>query len=424
MKRVVITGMGVVAPNGVGVNNFAESLFYARSGIKKIDELEELNFKCQVGGICSVDFKKAVDLFPEMNIPFISRSTIMAVTACKEALENAGLLFKYDFSSTHDYDIIIGSSIGPADLWGDKIIPMVNEKKHLRFGSYVLGQINNLSPVAMISGIWGISGRILSTSYACASGTEAIIEASNRIKNGKCKIVIAGGVDPYSKYYWATMDAMRVTNPNFNHDPKQASRPMSSSAKGFIPAEGSAIFIIEEYKHAIERNAPILAEIVGSHLNCGGQRNGGSMFAINFKKLTECLTLAIKDAGIKPEEIDYISGHLTATKYDPIEIEAWVNTLGLKKENFPMINSTKSLIGHTIGASGAIEIVASIIQMSNSFIHASINCEDTHPKILEFITSGSIPHQRIDNKTIKYLAKANFGFGDVNACLILKNPRD
>jgi len=423
-KRVFITGMGVVAPNGVGIKEFSDSLFTAKSGIRKVDELEKLGFNCQVGGICPVNFDNLIKRIPALSISNISRSTFLALTACLEALENSGLLSNYDLENTNDLEIIIGSTIGSGDLWGDKIIPMVNSNKHLQLGSSAFEQVINSSPVAMIAGFLGISGRTISTSLACASGTEAIIDAANKIRRGDKKIIIAGGVEPYSKYYWATMDAMRITNPNYNHTPTLASRPMSETARGFVPAEGSAILILEAYEHALNRGAPLMAEIAGGYINCGGQRNGGSMTASNIAKLEECLTLAIKDAGIKPKDLDYISGHLTSTKSDPIEIEAWVNILSLAPDDFPFINSTKSLIGHSLGACGAIETVASVIQMNNRFIHASINCEDVHPRILKCIKPEKIAHQRIDNTEIHYIAKANFGFGDVNACLIIKNPNE
>jgi len=420
-KRVVITGMGIVAPNGTGISDFQQSLIASKSGISKINELAESGFNCQVGGLCDFESNLIKKRFNRLNIPIISRSTLLLAQACTEAMENSGLLKNYDFESTHEYDVIIGSTIGAGDLWGNTIVPQVDKGKHLRLGSFAFEQIINSSPAAMISGIFGFTGRVISNSLACASSTEAIIEAAKSIISGGKKIVIAGGVEPYSKYYWATMDSMRITNPNHNNAPETASRPMSETARGFIPAEGSAVLILEEYEHATKRNAHIFAEYSGGFVNCGGQKNGGSMTAANKSSLIQCLSNAIADAGINSSQINYISGHLTGTKSDPLEIEAWVEALCLSSGKFPYINSTKSLIGHSIGACGAIETIASIIQMNHNFIHASVNCDDLHPEILKIIPAKKVARRYIHDIRINYLAKANFGFGDVNACIILKN---
>ncbi|HOY31911.1 MAG TPA: beta-ketoacyl-[acyl-carrier-protein] synthase family protein [Bacteroidales bacterium] len=421
-KKVVITGMGVVSPNGLGVEEFKKSLYIARSGIVWIEELKNLGFNCQVGGLCNIDENIMRSKYPVLNTPLVSRSTFLLISSCFEAIENAGLLHTFDFESTKEYDLIVGSTIGAADLWGSKVVHSVDNGQHLKLGSSAFEQVINSSPAAMLAGILGLCGRVISLSYACASGTEAIIEATHRITYENKKVVIACGVEPYSKYYWATMDAMRITNPHFNESPAKASRPLSSSARGFVPAEGSAVLIIEDYEHAVKRGACILAEIIGSHINCGGQRDGGSMTATNKNKLMECLSLAIRDAGIATDRIDYISGHLTGTKSDPVEVEAWSKVLSDRTKPFPVINATKSLTGHTVGACGTIELVAAVLQMNNSFIHASVNCEDLHPQINNTIGGNSIPHHRLDDFKIDYLAKASFGFGDVNACLILKNP--
>ena len=420
-KRVVITGMGVVSPNGTGINNFLDSLFKSVSGIKRIDELTQAGFRCQIGGICNLDEESLKNKFPSLDIPIISRSTLLLAQAANEAIENAALKIGSDLFSEINPDIIIGSTIGPADLWGEKIIPFTDKSRHLRLGSYAFEQIINSSPTAMLAGILGTTNRVISNSLACASSTEAIAEALNRIRAGDKKMIIAGGVEPYSKYYWATMDAMKIINPYHNDFPEKGSRPMSESARGFVPAEASGVLIIEEYEHAVKRKAPILVEIIGAHVNCGGQKNGGSMTAANYQELKNCLSAAIYDAGIFPNEINYISGHLTGTKADPTEIKAWKEVLDCSEENFPYINSTKSLIGHSIGACGVVETIAIVLQMKNNFIHASENCEDLHPEIENKISKNKIAFKRIDNYKINYSAKANLGFGDVNSCIILKN---
>lgn len=420
-RRVVITGMGVVSPIGNNLTDFTNSLANNISGISFIPELKNNNFRCQVGGICKITNEELKEISFRINIPIISRSTLLLTKAAIEALTNSGLFGLIETTDTNDIDIVIGSTIGPADIWGENIIPLFEKGKHSRLGSYAFEQIIHSSPAAMLSGLIGSSGRVISNSLASAASTEAIAIAYKMIKNENKNLIIAGGTEAYSRYFWATMDAMRITNPNYNSNPERASRPMSASARGFIPAEGSGVLVLEEYDHAVERGADIFAEIIGENTNCGGQRNGGSMTASNPAMIEKCFADAIISSGIKPEMIDYISGHLTGSRADVAEIRAWKNTLASETDYFPYINSLKSLTGHAIGAAGVIETIAAVIQMKEKFIHASINCEDLNPEIETLISTDKIVRKTKRNIKIKYLAKASFGFGDVNSCLILKN---
>lgn len=211
---------------------------------------------------------------------------------------------------------------------------------------------------------------------------------------------------------------MRVLNTGKNDTPDQASRPMSASAGGFIPGAGAGILLLESFDSAEKRGARIYAELLGGAVNSGGQRNGGSMSAPNSEGVQICIRMALDDAGINAQNVDTVNGHLTATMADPIEIKNWADALQCSPENLPCINSTKSLVGHCLGAAGGVECVASVLQIYKQFIHGSLNCEDLHEKILPY--ENSIIHNTI-NKPIRYLAKASFGFGDVNSCIIMKN---
>jgi 3-oxoacyl-(acyl-carrier-protein) synthase len=204
----------------------------------------------------------------------------------------------------------------------------------------------------------------------------------------------------------------------FNDAPEKASRPLSATASGFVPGSGGAILIIEDLETAQERGARIYAEVLGGYVNCGGHRMGGSMTAPNPEGVKRCIQQAIADAGVSPRDIDAINGHLTATYADPVEVKNWALALERTPADFPYINSTKSLIGHSLGAAGAIECVAVILQLHRGFIHPSVNCEDVHPDIAEF--SERIPRECLNVPDLKIIAKAGFGFGDVNSCLIFK----
>jgi 3-oxoacyl-(acyl-carrier-protein) synthase len=175
--------------------------------------------------------------------------------------------------------------------------------------------------------------------------------------------------------------------------------------------------VLESLASALARGARIRAEVLGVAVNCGGQRGGGSMTAPNPSGVVRCIQAALADAALDPARVDAISGHLTATGADPKEVASWSRALGRGPERFPVITSTKSLIGHALGAAGAIESVAAVLMLEGGFVHASKNCEDVHPEIAPF--AASIPHETRELPGLSVMMKAGFGFGDVNAALAL-----
>jgi 3-oxoacyl-(acyl-carrier-protein) synthase len=214
---------------------------------------------------------------------------------------------------------------------------------------------------------------------------------------------------------------MRVLARKFNDQPEKGSRPMSGTACGFVPGAGAGALVLEDLETALARGARIYAEITGAMLNCGGQRGGGSMTAPNPEGVVRCIKDAVKDAGIRPDEIDMINGHLTATFADPYEVKNWSDALNRGPDNFPYINSTKSMIGHCLGAAGAIETAAAVLELYKGFIHPSVNCEDVHPLIESF--AGRIARTCLEVPELKTIAKASFGFGDVNSCIIIQKHK-
>lgn len=199
--------------------------------------------------------------------------------------------------------------------------------------------------------------------------------------------------------------------------PRARHGPLSATACGFVPAAGAGAVLLETLDSAFSRGARIYAEIAGSAVNCGGQRNGGTMTAGNPEGVRRCIRQAVRSAGIAPQEIDLISGHLTATKADLIEVGNWLGALELPRERFPLLNAPKSLFGHALGASGAIECVAVILQLWKSFVHPSRNCEDLHPELAW--CESKIPRRCLERQT-RVAVKAAFGFGDVNACIVFR----
>lgn len=419
-NRVVITGMGVVAPNAHGLDNFEDALREGRSGIRFIPKLEELKFACQVGGIPQ-DFESIRgNYFDAEQLLFMNDNIGYASVAAIDAWVDAGLeLPDPNDNYTHwDTGAVIGSGIGGMDTIAEKIVPMVNAGKVRRLGSAMVEQVMNSGTSACVAGLLALGNQVTSNSAACSTGTEAIFDSMMRIRMGLAKRMLAGGSEGPSPYIWAGFDAMRVLSRKFNDKPEAASRPMSATASGFIPGSGAGVLMIEELESARQRGARIYAEVIGGAVNCGGHRDGGTMTAPNPEGVQRCIRQAISDANISPQQIDAISGHLTATFADPGEVKSWYKALGREHDDFPYINATKSMIGHCLGATGAIESVAVILQLYKGFLHPSINCEDVHPEIELF--TDSIPRELIEYPELKIIIKAGFGFGDVNSCLIFK----
>jgi 3-oxoacyl-(acyl-carrier-protein) synthase len=240
-----------------------------------------------------------------------------------------------------------------------------------------------------------------------------------RVQSGKASRMLVGSCSDDGPYIWGGFDAMRVMTYKHNETPEKGSKPMSAQASGFVPGSGAGALVLESLESALERKATIYAEVLGGNINSGGQRNGGTLTAPNSEAVQRCIVDAIKDANIKSTEIDAINGHLTATIKDPLEIENWTKALERKGKEFPIINSLKSMVGHCLAAAGAIENVATVLQLKHQFIFPNINCNDVHQDILNLISKEKIPTKLL-RKKINIIAKASFGFGDVNGCIIFK----
>lgn len=419
MRRVVITGMGVVAPNGNGLEAFTESLKHTRSGIRFFEQLKELNFGCQIGGAPQNIEELRDRLFNEEDRRTMNEVLTIASIAGIECWQHSQMPSptadpQHVFEDT---GAIVGVGIGGADTIAKTLVPMVNAGKARRMGSTIVENVMASGPSARLGGFLGLGGQVTTNSSACTTGTEAIIEAYFKIKEGRLTRVVAGGSEGSTPYIWGSFDAMRVLPTGFNQTPEKGSRPLSASSQGFVPGSGAGILMVEELEAALKRGAPIYAEILGGELNSGGQRNGGSMTAPSPAGVVRCIRAALARANIKPEQVDLINGHLTGTFADPQEIGNWQKALGLSPKDFPLIQATKSLIGHALGAAGGLECVAVVQQLRHGFVHGSVNCEDLHPEILAY--RDKIPQATIA-KDIKIVAKASFGFGDVNGCIIFK----
>ncbi len=417
-NRVVITGLGVIAPNAHGLENYEQALRQGRSGIRYIEDLAEHKFACQVGGVPeNVDALKK-EYFSGEDLLAMNESMIYSGIAGIDCWRDAGLgEVSPDSEVDWDTGAIIGTGVGGMDTIGERIIPRVNAGKVRRLGSTMVEQVMCSSVSAKLGGLLALGGQVTTNSSACTTGTEAVINAFLHVQEGRAKRMLAGGAEGSSRYTWSGFDAMKVLNSKSNENPSAASRPMSASAAGFIPGSGAGILMLESLDSAVDRGARIYAEIVGGHVNSGGHRGGGSMTAPNPEGVIRCVRAALAMAQLEGSSVDAINGHLTATFADPKEIENWINALGVDPADFPLVNSTKSLIGHALGAAGGLECTATVLELYKGFIHGSLNCEDLHPDLEK--VEKSIVHETRDFDA-RVIAKSSFGFGDVNGCIIFK----
>lgn len=421
-KRIVVTGMGVIAPNANGLNAFSSALKEGRSGLRFQEILKEKAFGCHVAGVPEGIESLRQSYFSDEELLAMNSAMTYACIAAIDAWRDAGLAVpKWDEDVLHeDSGAIIGTGIGGIDTLNDKVIPMTNAGQVRRLGSSMVEQVMASSVSAKMSGMFALGNQVTTNSCACSTGTEAIIMGAQRIRDGFANRMLVGGAEGSGFCAWAGFDAMRVLNRSSNDNPSSASRPMSASAKGFIPGSGAGVLVIEDLETAKARGARIYAEVVGYNINSGGMRKGGSMTAPSGYSVQRCIRNALLHANVKSNEVDYINGHLTATGADPQEINSWITALELPADKFPSINSTKSMIGHALGAAGAIECVATVLQLHEGFVHGSLNCEDLHEKIAPI--AKSVVHKTIQ-KNLNIAAKASFGFGDVNSCIIFRKWR-
>ncbi|MAW95276.1 MULTISPECIES: beta-ketoacyl synthase [unclassified Leeuwenhoekiella] len=416
--RVVVTGLGVCAPNGVGVPAFKEAIEAGKSGIRFYSELEKLKFSCQIGGMPLISEAVKSKYFTPLQLRnFNAAGILYGVAAGVEAWQDAGLEIDEDHC---DFDS--GTIFGVGTLGVDKYresIYKVDEGNTRRLGSTSVQQTMSSGVSAYLGGMLGLGNLVTTNSSACTTGTEAVLLAYERIKAGKAKRMLAGSTSDGGPYVWCGFDALRILPSKYNDKPAKASRPMDADASGFVPGSGAGALVLESLESAQDRGATIYAELIGGHSNSGGQRQEGSMTAPNPVAVKHCITEAVRDAGISGEAIDAVNGHLTATSKDDLEIENWSEALGRSGIDFPYINSLKGMTGHCLAASGSIECVASVLQLKHQFLFPNINLDRLHPSIAMRVAESRIPKVKTPAK-LNILAKASFGFGDVNCCLIFK----
>ncbi len=429
-RRVVVTGVGAIAPNGIGMAAYRQALKAGKSGITWHEPLKKLNFASQIGGTPPIEVDDILKTIPETDFNKLNEAMVYSTLAAVECARSSGVeidLLKGYSQSPVDWDsgAFIGCGIGGMDTLFEELGPVMADAESqdpgrgtAAMGTDIVPKVMGSSVSVAVGKFLGLGGQTCTNSSACNTGTEAIFEGFKNIQLGFAESMYVGGAEGSHYGTWAGFDAMRdVLCSKFNDMPEKGSQPMGAGACGFVPGSGAAVLRIESLESAQKRGAKILCELVAAYCNSGGQRDGGTMTFPNAEGVARCIRRVIKDSGISPSEISLINGHLTSTTADPREVGSWIKALELPLDKFPRIQSTKSMIGHTLGAAGALESAAVVDQLSAGYIHPSINSENVHPEIRK--VEASIPHA-LEERPLEYVIKASFGFGDVNGCLLFR----
>lgn len=421
-QRVVITGLGIISCLGNDLETFARNLREGRSGVKYIPKMEELGFRCTVGGTPEGVDELAQVAFDEEDLIDMDSTNRYGCLAAVLAWENAGLPSLGRKDIDWDSGAVIGSETAGIHTVSEKLYPIVNSGKVKRLGSRYVEQTMVSGVASRIGYFLGLGNLVVSLNATSSTGLACVLDGYRYIQSGRAKRMLCGGAESSSHYAWAGLDSMRVLSTI--KEPEKASRPMSASACGFVPSAGGGVVVLESLESALERGARIYAEVLGTDANCGAQRDGGSMTAPSAHAIQRCIKKTLEDANVTCRDIDLINGHLTSTFADPYEVRNWVAVFKEAGVRLPWIHSTKSLTGHPIIAAGGVEMVACCLMLRDGFVHPSLNCEDVHPEVEEAGAAESIPHGTIEVPGLKTIFKSSFGFGDVNACAILRRWND
>ena len=406
MKRVVITGLGIVSSIGNNKAEVLESLKEGKSGIKFSEEMAEMGFRSQVHGALDIDLPSLID---RKTYRFMADAAAYAYIAMQQAIEDAGL--PEELVSNERTGIIVGSGGASTKNQIDAIDTLRKNGSTRRIGPYMVTRTMGSTVSACLATPFKIKGVNYSISSACSTSAHCIGNAVEQIQLGKQDIVFAGGGEELHPYMSAMFDAMGALSSKFNDNPTVASRAYDKDRDGFVISGGGGIVVVEELEHALARGAKIYAEITGY----GATSDGYDMVAPSGEGAERCMRQAIATID---GEIDYINAHGTSTPAGDLpEVRAINKVFG---DKFPKLTSTKSLTGHALGAAGVNEVIYSLLMMENNFIAASAHIDELDPEVAEY----PIVRERIDNIELNNILSNSFGFGGTNACVVLSKYKD
>jgi 3-oxoacyl-[acyl-carrier-protein] synthase-1 len=408
MRRVAITGIGIVSSIGNNVEEVTNALRNGTSGIVAAPEYAELGFRSQVHGTVKLDVTEHID---RKQLRFMGEGAAYAVLAMEQAIADAGL---DDHLVSHVKTGLVAGSGGPSTANLLAAFDITREKGPKRIGPYMVPRCMSSTVSACIATFFKIKGINYSISSACSTSAHCITAGADAIRSGNQNIVFAGGGEELHWTLSVLFDAMGAMSSKYNDTPETASRPYDTDRDGFVIAGGGGMVVLEDMDHAIARGAKIYAELVGY----GANSDGDDMVAPSGEGAVRCMELALAgfDGNALTDKIDYINAHGTSTPVGDVkELDAVRSVFG-PRGYLPTVTSTKSLTGHSLGATGVQEAIYTLIMMQNNFIAASANISNPDPAIGDI----PIPQQRVDNVSIGLALSNSFGFGGTNATLALK----
>lgn len=407
MRRVVVTGMGAITPIGLGIEEYWNGIREGKTGFGEITYFDTTDYKVKVAA--EVKGFKAADYMDKKTARRMESFSQYAVAAAKEAMEMSGI----DMGQEDPYrvGICVGSGVGSLQAIEREYEKLLNKGPARVNPLLVPLMITNMA-AGNIAIQMGIKGKSINIATACATGTHNIGEAFRAIQYGECDVMLAGGTEnaitPISVAGFTALTALSASN-----DPERCSIPFDKDRDGFVIGDGAGIVVLEELEHAKARGAKILAEVVGYgatsdayHITSPAEDGEGAAHAMEF---------ALKDAGVAPEEITYINAHGTSTHHnDLFETRAVKKTFGEHAYHLKM-NSTKSMVGHLLGAAGAVEFIACVLQMNNSYIHQTVGLEQPDEELdLDYVQGHGVEEE------MEYALSNSLAFGGHNASILIK----
>jgi 3-oxoacyl-[acyl-carrier-protein] synthase-1 len=400
-RRVVVTGMGIVSSLGNNQAEVVDSLKEGRSGIKFVEEYKERGFRSHIHGEINIDLEEHIDRKVRR---FMGDGAAYNFVAMQQAIEDAGLTEK---EISHERTGLIMGSGGPSTRDLVESADIAREKGVKRIGPYRVPRSMSSTNSATLATPYRIKGVNYSISSACSTSAHCIGNASELIQWGKQDIVFAGGGEELNWTLTVLFDAMGALSSKYNDDPGRASRPFDQDRDGFVISGGGGVVVLEELEHAKARGAKIYGEVVGY----GATSDGYDMVAPSGEGGIRCMKMALDGLN---DPISYINAHGTSTPVgDMAEINGIREVFG---ENMPRISSTKSLAGHSQGATGVHEVIYSLLMLNHDFIAASANIENLD----EEAAGVPVVTERIDNAGLDCVLSNSFGFGGTNACLVFR----
>ncbi|MDB5560092.1 MAG: beta-ketoacyl-ACP synthase [Enterovirga sp.] len=404
MRRVVVTGMGIVSSIGNNTQEVLASLREARSGITRAEEYGQLGFRCQVHGAPTLKAEEVVD---RRAMRFHGGGTAWNHVAMDQAILNAGL--EAGDVSNDRTGIIMGSG-GPSTRTVVEAADIARSKGPKRIGPFAVPKAMSSTSSATLATWFKIRGVNYSISSACATSNHCIGNAYETIQAGRQDIIFAGGSEELDWTLSVLFDAMGAMSTKYNDTPQRASRAYDKNRDGFVIAGGAGVLVLEELEHAKARGARIYGEIAGY----GATSDGHDMVAPSGEGAVRCMRMALQGVGPK---VDYINPHATSTPVgDEKEIEAIREVFG-GPDSCPPISATKSLTGHSLGATGVQEAIYSLLMMNNGFIAESAHIDEIDPAFADM----PIVRRRVDDAKLGCVMSNSFGFGGTNATIVMKH---